>query len=64
MLETLTTKFNKITTEVFAKSQSSQSKRQNFAKLNAAVDEMEKRLDELEASIKAGAESDAAEGGN
>ena len=64
MLESLTTRFTKISTEVFSKSESSSgSQLRRLADFRATVDEMSQRLDELEASIKAGADNGNAEGG-
>lgn len=64
MLELLTVKFSKVTMEVFAKSEiHTLLPRQYLANHAAVVDEMAQRLDELEASIKAGnIESNTAEG--
>ena len=63
MLENLTMKFTKISTEIFSKSEFiSFVSHRRLANVRATVDEMSQRLDDLEASIKAGADNGKKEG--
>ncbi|KAL8985496.1 MAG: hypothetical protein Q9205_000812 [Flavoplaca limonia] len=52
LLDNLSSKLSKVSTEVFAKSESTRTAATTFL-----VDEMAQRLDELEASIKASADN-------
>ena len=62
LLNNLGPKFSKVSTDLFAKSESNYRVLSVVSRLNATVDEMSARLDEMEAAIKAGNDT-ATDGG-